>query len=568
MTALLPSEDDSYFTPSWPRTPRPSKLLDHTCVYTPSSKSDDSHESQSTSCSNSDPSAISSPSLTQVEYFKFSYVSAPKSYLSIASDLALAMPIGEALGHYIQQDDHMEQKDHFSHHPFEQTKILRRLNQSSVSGVVLVTKGNLACPIVGLSANAPINQNSSKDTLRSNSPECGEHANDDTAVTSKPSRQVDYLSHNWIEEDIWTSWSYIISKRGEFTNGARLENASWRAWMKVKNNLKTISPESLNWLKACDVTWLYGPLQWRPCKVDNSHGELLNSMLSKTKPLAHTVTKKSILKKRTKSELMLQHSLVSASSLKQVTASIHVRANDVDESNCPTKSDLIPLSLPSRQVVSAIAVESTDAETVLTSSTDRKHIHFNEQVEQCIAIDVGVNEDDDADIDRYYDDKDSKDGVQMKKVGDPRRKTPRKGTDCKIISKLPSTMLKQGANTADQEMSMRHGRSPLTLLSSPQHTLLFARQQSCFYFHEVDNEVMENEFEDGWRLLPAENGFRQSSPTGSLQESNTGLRRTSQGMLVSSEEGIDVARANSIIGRFIDTVRDIAHVVWTLASHK
>jgi hypothetical protein len=26
-----------------------------------------------------------------------------------------------------------------------------------------------------------------------------------------------------------------------------LENASWRTWMKAKNNLKTISPESLNW---------------------------------------------------------------------------------------------------------------------------------------------------------------------------------------------------------------------------------------------------------------------------------------------------------------------------------
>ena len=78
-------------------------------------------------------------------------------------------------------------------------------------------------------------------------PECPEHAEDDSAVTSKPSRQVDYLSHDWREEDIWSSWRYIISKKDEFPNSRRLENASWRTWIKAKNKLKTISPEELNW---------------------------------------------------------------------------------------------------------------------------------------------------------------------------------------------------------------------------------------------------------------------------------------------------------------------------------
>ncbi|PTB40437.1 hypothetical protein M441DRAFT_81141 [Trichoderma asperellum CBS 433.97] len=31
--------------------------------------------------------------------------------------------------------------------------------------------------------------------------------------------------------------------------------------MKLLNDLKTIPPEALNWLKECDDTWLYGPLQ-------------------------------------------------------------------------------------------------------------------------------------------------------------------------------------------------------------------------------------------------------------------------------------------------------------------
>jgi len=70
---------------------------------------------------------------------------------------------------------------------------------------------------------------------------------DDTSLEDEPSRHVDYLSHDWREEDIWSSWRYVTSRRNDYSNSVRLENASWRTWAKAKNNLKTISPESLNW---------------------------------------------------------------------------------------------------------------------------------------------------------------------------------------------------------------------------------------------------------------------------------------------------------------------------------
>lgn len=70
---------------------------------------------------------------------------------------------------------------------------------------------------------------------------------DDTSIEDEPSRHVDYLSHDWREEDIWSSWRYVTSRRNDYSNGVRLENASWRTWAKAKHNLKTISPESLNW---------------------------------------------------------------------------------------------------------------------------------------------------------------------------------------------------------------------------------------------------------------------------------------------------------------------------------
>ena len=70
---------------------------------------------------------------------------------------------------------------------------------------------------------------------------------DDSSLKDEPSRQVDYLSHDWREEDIWASWKHITSKRKELGESSRLENASWRQWAKQKNRLSTVSPETLNW---------------------------------------------------------------------------------------------------------------------------------------------------------------------------------------------------------------------------------------------------------------------------------------------------------------------------------
>ena len=78
-------------------------------------------------------------------------------------------------------------------------------------------------------------------------PDLKERAEDDIAVRPQPSRHVDYLSHNWREEELWMSWKFIVSRRGDYANAARLENASWRTWWKNKNNLKTVNPLELNW---------------------------------------------------------------------------------------------------------------------------------------------------------------------------------------------------------------------------------------------------------------------------------------------------------------------------------
>lgn len=72
-------------------------------------------------------------------------------------------------------------------------------------------------------------------------------AADDHYIEEEPSRHVDYLSHEWKEEDIWASWRYVTGRRSVYDNGVRLENASWRTWAKMRLELGTVSPEALNW---------------------------------------------------------------------------------------------------------------------------------------------------------------------------------------------------------------------------------------------------------------------------------------------------------------------------------
>ncbi|KAG0369489.1 hypothetical protein BGZ54_009776 [Gamsiella multidivaricata] len=79
--------------------------------------------------------------------------------------------------------------------------------------------------------------------------------------TVRPALAIDYLGNGWNnEDDIAASWKFMTKQKNDLINGLRLENASWRNWAKQRHNLKTINPKTLNWLKDCDTTWLYGPL--------------------------------------------------------------------------------------------------------------------------------------------------------------------------------------------------------------------------------------------------------------------------------------------------------------------
>ncbi|RKK87484.1 hypothetical protein BFJ68_g17032 [Fusarium oxysporum] len=383
--------------------------------------------------------------------------------------------------------------------------------------------------------------------------EKSDHAEDDTAVSSRPSRQVDYLSHEWREEDIWSSWRYVVTWRGEFPNSSRLENASWRAWMKAKNNLKTISPESLNWLKDCDVTWLYGPLQSAPKNLHPTHIESSSVSLSKADSLINL--KKSILKKRSMYEVMLQRSLSTASLLKQATAAVKAQETrgilQLHLGRSSTDYFVYPFTSYRLGGESSSVAPSVKSSRIISSSFERKHIHFNEKVEQCIAVEAEYDKD--MDDDHYGFDSELDDGVMIKRVKTKKRPISRHKTlkskpvaEGKTIAMLPSTTLKYREDSPEpRQTAMKHSRSPLKSPSSSQETLRSAKKSGRFFFGEEYND-------------------------GSLCEEPRGMRRTPSGMFMPYQEE-EIQSGDCVFGRVIDTVntaRDIAHVIWNVGWKK
>ncbi len=87
---------------------------------------------------------------------------------------------------------------------------------------------------------------------------------DDNDITFEPKNRVDYFSYDWTDREILKSWRYVVDRKRTIDHNARvensrLENASWRTWARAKYCLKTVTPESINWKKDTDVSWLYGP---------------------------------------------------------------------------------------------------------------------------------------------------------------------------------------------------------------------------------------------------------------------------------------------------------------------
>ncbi|SCU84016.1 LAMI_0C05820g1_1 [Lachancea mirantina] len=293
---------------------------------------------------------------------------------------------------------------------------------------------------------------------------------DDNDLVIEPQRHVDYLSHKWEENEISQSWKYIILKKKkkdeDLVNAARLENASWRTWAKARNNLKTVTPEAVNWSKDSDVTWLYGPIL-RPKEGSSimSDGECgygsddeTSKRMTKSKPKKQKGPKP-ILKKRSVSEIIKENSLwrlnVARQHRKQlgntspvmdgyggnyapddydaladkVNAQYYRSAPDANRgfhTTLHTQDDISPSpetystshfeDMPTETLPASILSTAAGKNSKSSEHRDR-HIHFSDRVEQCMALNAQHR---DADVDEHERDYDSDPGNEY--FGDNHRK--------------------------------------------------------------------------------------------------------------------------------------------------
>lgn len=225
---------------------------------------------------------------------------------------------------------------------------------------------------------------------------------------------VDYLSHDWKkEDDIWTSWKAMktMSKKKEFSNGVRLENASWRTWAKQKYKLKTVNPEKLNWLKDSDVTWLYGPLHtaWSDHIVGSPKSPTTEDKLN----LMQSSSTKSCLKKKSIAEILRpvlggKYGSLLVKSHSDTQLYIYKKDREFElDSDCETSSTCSSETGPTTPTA-----EPTKSILLPTERGPNRKIQFNDHVEQFIAVES--------------DDENSDDGIVLKKLEPAKLKEDRK----------------------------------------------------------------------------------------------------------------------------------------------
>lgn len=351
-------------------------------------------------------------------------------------------------------------------------------------------------------------------------------------------------------------------------------------------------------LKDCDVTWLYGPLQTGPERLKKTPTSASPaSRLSKNNSFIH---KKPILKRRSMSEIMLQRSISASLLLKQAAAA--VQAQQIDEVSLRAvrpgldraSTDYFTFPFSSRRM----SQENTSVLTSMSSSGlvspgmggEHKHIHFNEQVEQCIALDIKGDDDDEPDY-AINDDSDSDpDGgaIMMKKSKKkmpriPSRKiTPRASfsAESKTIAMLPSTTLKyKDESTPDSAMKHSNGFfSPSVLSPSPsQETLRPSKPSTRMLLGDDDDDDVDVDWQPSSAFANRKDSvsitqerfqnLHTSGSSNSLTGEPSGMRRTPSGMFMPYEEDEDDIVSEGLFGKVVDTVntaKDIATVIWNV----
>jgi hypothetical protein len=289
------------------------------------------------------------------------------------------------------------------------------------------------------------------------------------------------------------------------------------------------------------------------------------------------------------SEIMLQRSLSSSSLLKQAAAAVQAQQSEgydrpaMDFGSLFSSRRLSHADHPSM-------MSSISSSGIQSPGTDRKHIHFNEQVEQCIALEM-KGEDDEPEPEIVYDSDSDDGGIMMKRSNSQRRlpplhrsTTPRPSfsNESKTIAMLPSTTLKYREDTPEPlETAMKHSNgywNSSKLSPSPsQETLRPSKPSTRILLGDDEDDDADMDWQPPSAFANrkdsvsvAQERFQSLHSTDSSSSLNgepSGMRRTPSGMFMPYEEDEDDVVSEGLFGKVVDTVntaKDIAHVIWNV----
>jgi len=235
-----------------------------------------------------------------------------------------------------------------------------------------------------------------------------------------------------------------------------------------------------------------------------------------------------------------------------------------------THSDYVPginSEVSSRDQIDYFTSRSTSGIETPCEWKEKRHIRFDDTVEQCIAVDIKLEDEEEAGDDAEYEPvtSDSEDeGVVMMRR--PRRPGMRRAASTngsmkssrnnshngrKTIETLPSTTLKYRSETPDNTQTQNHvtlGRSwsSNTLSPSPsQETLRPARPSRNFLIEQNEAEDQDGSAGSGWSFGASNPksslgvSERSSTPTSNRRDSVSVAKTRQSGGYVVSRDSMD-----------------------------
>jgi hypothetical protein len=222
------------------------------------------------------------------------------------------------------------------------------------------------------------------------------------------------------------------------------------------------------------------------------------------------------------------------------------------------------------------------------ATNERRHIHFNDNVEQFAAVDVEDGDDDRDGIDSYAidnDDSSSDDGLLMMKMSSKQtvlNQSNRNSSqasfsaESRTIAVLPPTTLKYREDAPElTKPKAKHGSGRISLPLSQEHS-----QRSKPTTKILLGSLNEN-VDVSWKLSRARANYKDSTSvahdrlqlnasreiSGNGGEAHGDLRRTPSRMGTLYGECDDDVVASGLFGRIVDTVntaKDIAYILWNV----